>query len=87
MPDLEIEQRRCNSARFFQALHYSRSFGCLPWLDVLVVMLKPLIATSLDELSRKTLWTQLMEVDLIPSSDSELTLFRLGSRLVPLASR
>ena len=36
-------------------LHYSRSFGSLPWLDVLVVMLKPLIATSLDELSRKTL--------------------------------
>lgn len=34
-------------------LHYSRSFGSLPWLDVLVVMLKPLIATSLDELSRK----------------------------------
>ncbi|CAA0828282.1 Unknown protein, partial [Striga hermonthica] len=31
-----------------------RSFGSLPWLDVLVVMLKPLIATSLDELSRKT---------------------------------
>lgn len=37
-------------------LHYSRSFGSLPWLDVLVVMLKPLIVTSLDELSRKTLW-------------------------------
>lgn len=37
-------------------LHYSRSFGSLPWLDVIVVMLKPLIATSLDELSRKTFW-------------------------------
>jgi hypothetical protein len=37
-------------------LDYRRSFGSLPWLDVLVVMLKPLIATSLDELSRKTLW-------------------------------
>jgi hypothetical protein len=36
-------------------LHYSRSFGSLPWLDVLVVMLKKLIATSIDKLSGKTL--------------------------------
>lgn len=37
-------------------LHYSRSFGSLPWLDVIVVMLKPLIATSLDERCIKTFW-------------------------------
>jgi len=42
-------------------LHYSRSFGSLPWLDVIVVMLKPLIATSLDELSRKTLTLNLTQ--------------------------
>lgn len=37
-------------------LHYSRSFGSLPWLYVLVVMLKPLIVTSLYERCIKTFW-------------------------------
>lgn len=47
---------REEGAGWTQVLHYSRSFGSLPWLYVLVVMLKPLIATSLYERCIKTFW-------------------------------
>ena len=60
LPDFPIEHAAGDETRQgegrTQVLHYSRSFGSLPWLAVIVVMLKPLIATSLDELSRKTFW-------------------------------